>query len=382
MNYLNSFKSLIFLILVLLNSSIVKAQYEAAEADLNKVMNQFSAVGVSVAVVKEGEIVYTHSFGLKNLENQTPLTDSDIFRIASISKSFSATSIMQLVESGKLSLDDDFGDLVGFKIRNPKFPDQKITLKMALSHTSSLNDSQGYLNLDLINPAKNPDYAKCYNDYAPGKGYQYCNLNFNLIGTIIEKKSGERFDRYVEQHILKRLGLYGGYHVDALDSTRFVKLYEYHADTKTFTPSSAAYAPRREEIKNYVMGYSTPIFSPTGGMKISATDLAKYMMMHMNYGTGYGLKIISKKHAKLMQTKITEEEEYGLALRQSATLVPGVKLVGHTGSAYGLYSTMFFNPKEKFGFIIITNGINATYTGDFPDFTRAAINTLYQHFIR
>ncbi|MDY0904287.1 serine hydrolase domain-containing protein [Pedobacter sp. CFBP9032] len=382
MNYLNSFKSLTFLILVLLNSSIVKAQYEAAEADLNKVMNQFSAVGVSVAVVKEGKIVYTHSFGLKNLENQTPLTDSDIFRIASISKSFSATSIMQLVESGKLSLDDDFGDLVGFKIRNPKFPDQKITLKMALSHTSSLNDSQGYLNLDLINPAKNPDYAKCYNDYAPGKGYQYCNLNFNLIGTIIEKKSGERFDRYLEQHILKPLGLYGGYHVDALDSTRFVKLYEYHADTKTFTPSPAAYAPRREEIKNYVMGYSTPIFSPTGGMKISATDLAKYMMMHMNYGTGNGLKIISKKHAKLMQTKITEEEEYGLALRQSATLVPGVKLVGHTGSAYGLYSTMFFNPKEKFGFIIITNGINATYTGDFPDFTRAAINTLYQHFIR
>ena len=382
MNYLNPFKSLIFLTLVLLNSSIAKAQYEAAEADLNKVMNQFSAVGVSVAVVKEGKIVYTHSFGLKNLENQTPLTDSDIFRIASISKSFSATSIMQLVESGKLSLDDDFGDLVGFKIRNPKFPDQKITLKMALSHTSSLNDSQGYLNLDLINPAKNPDYAKCYNDYAPGKGYQYCNLNFNLIGTIIEKKSGERFDRYVEQHILKPLGLYGGYQVDALDSTRFVKLYEYHADTKTFTPSPAAYAPRREEIKNYVMGYSTPIFSPTGGMKISATDLAKYMVMHMNYGTGNGLKIISKKHAKLMQTKITEEEEYGLALRQSATLVPGVKLVGHTGSAYGLYSTMFFNPKEKFGFIIITNGINATYTGDFPDFTRAAINTLYQHFIR
>ena len=382
MNYLNPFKSLIFLTLVLLNSSIAKAQYEAAEADLNKVMNQFSAVGVSVAVVKEGKIVYTHSFGLKNLENQTPLTDSDIFRIASISKSFSATSIMQLVESGKLSLDDDFGDLVGFKIRNPKFPDQKITLKMALSHTSSLNDSQGYLNLDLINPAKNPDYAKCYNDYAPGKGYQYCNLNFNLIGTIIEKKSGERFDRYVEQHILKPLGLYGGYHVDALDSTRFVKLYEYHAETKTFTPSPAAYAPRREEIKNYVMGYSTPIFSPTGGMKISATDLAKYMMMHMNYGTGNGLKIISKKYAKLMQTKITEEEEYGLALRQSATLVPGVKLVGHTGSAYGLYSTMFFNPKEKFGFIIITNGINATYTGDFPDFTRAAINTLYQHFIR
>ncbi len=381
-HFQSSKKTLTILVLFLMQFCVANAQYEEAEADFKKVMDRFSAVGASVAVVKEGKIVYTHSFGWKDLENHTPLTDTDIFRIASISKSFSATSVMQLVESGQLSLEDDFGDLVGFKIRNPKFPDQKITLKMALSHTSSLNDSQGYLNLDLINPAKNPDYAKCYNNYEPGKGYQYCNLNFNLIGTIIEKKSGERFDRYVENHILKPLNLYGGYCVDSLDSTRFVKLYEYHNDKKNFTLSPAAYAPRREEIKNYVMGYSTPIFSPTGGMKISATDLAKYMIMHMNYGTGNSVKIISKKHAKLMQTKITEEEEYGLALRQASKLIPNVKLVGHTGSAYGLYSTMFFNPKKKFGFVIITNGINATYTGDFPDFTVAAINTLYNHFIK
>ncbi|WP_029285596.1 serine hydrolase [Pedobacter sp. R20-19] len=376
------FSKLLTMMLLLLQFNMACAQHESAEADFEQVMSRFNAIGASVAVVKEGKIIYTHSFGFKDLENKTPLTDQDIFRIASISKSFSATSIMQLIEAGKLSLDDDFGDLVGFKIRNPKFPDLKITLKMALSHTSSLNDSQGYLNLDLINPDKNPDYAKCYNNYAPGKGYQYCNLNFNLIGTIIEKKSGERFDQYVNNHILQPLGLYGGYCVDSLDSNRFVKLYEYHTDTKSFTPSPAAYAPRRTEIRDYVIGYSTPIFSPTGGMKISATDLAKYMIMHMNYGIANGVKIISKKHSKLMQTKITDEEEYGLALRQTGNLIPGVMLIGHTGSAYGLYSTMFFNPKQKFGFVIITNGINATYTGDFPDFSRAAINTLYHHFIK
>lgn len=129
------------------------------------------------------------------------------------------------------------------------------------------------------------------------------------------------------------------------------------------------------------MGYSTPIFSPTGGMKISATDLAKYMIMHMHYGQADGVKIMSKKHSRLMQTKITEDEEYGLALRQTSNLIPGVKLIGHTGSAYGLYSTMFFNPEQKFGFVIITNGINATYTGDFPDFSRAALNSLYHYFI-
>jgi len=69
-----------------------------------------------------------------------PLSDRTIFRIASISKSFSAVAIMQLIEAGKLSLDDDASKLVGFAVRNPKFPDKVITLKMLLSHTSSIND--------------------------------------------------------------------------------------------------------------------------------------------------------------------------------------------------------------------------------------------------
>ncbi|WP_090987006.1 serine hydrolase domain-containing protein [Pedobacter suwonensis] len=371
---------LLLLLLIVGLSSAVQAQQEKAEADFKSVMEKYNAVGASVAVVKNGRIIYNHSFGLKDLEHQTPLNNQDIFRIASISKSFSATAIMQLVEAGKISLDDDFGELVGFKVRNPKFPDQKITLKMALSHTSGLNDSQGYLNLDVINPDKNPDWAKCYNDYAPGSKFDYCNLNFNMIGAVIEKISGERFDNYIKQHIIKPLDLYAGYCVDSLDSTRFVKLYEYHPDSKSYTLSSNAYAPRRTEIANYVMGYTTPVFSPTGGMKISAHDLARYMIMHMNYGTSDGVKIINRKSAKIMQTALSADEGYGLAIMTADDLIPGVKLKGHTGSAYGLHSTMFFSPKHKFGFVIITNGINATYTDGLPDFSRAAINSLYQSF--
>jgi CubicO group peptidase (beta-lactamase class C family) len=94
------------------------------------------------------------------------------------------------------------------------------------------------------------------------------------------------------------------------------------------------------------MGYTTPIFSPTGGMKIGAVDLAKYMMMHMNDGTYKGVKIMSKKSARQLRVKISEEEGYGMAMRQSNDLVPGKMLNGHTGSAYGLYSAMFFHPER------------------------------------
>jgi CubicO group peptidase (beta-lactamase class C family) len=369
-------------ILIICASKYSFGQAAKAEAELKDIMKKQEAIGLSVAVVKNGDIIYTHSFGLKNTETSTPLTDKDIFRIASISKSFSATSIMQLAEAGKLSLNDDFSKLVGFKIRNPKYPETVITLKMVLSHTSSINDSQGYFNLDVINPEKGPDWAKCYNDYEPGKGYKYCNLNFNMVGAVIEKLSGERFDQYVKHHILDPLKLYGGYCVDSLDNSLFTTLYEYDSVSKTFAADPSAYAPRREEIKNYVMGYSTPAFSPTGGIKISATDLAKYMTMHMNQGVYKGVKIISKKSAKIMQTKISEEEGYGLAMTNVDNLIPGKHMTGHTGSAYGLYSAMFFQPKEKFGIVVITNGSNTSYTNGFNSILIESINCLYNNFIK
>ena len=377
-------KTILRLSFILLSLHAV-AQNEKAEARIDSIMKSYNMVGLSAAVVKKGKVIYTHSFGVKNIATQIPLSNNDLFRIASISKSFSATSIMQLVEAKKLSLDDDVSKLIGFTIRNPKFPGKVITLKMLLSHTSSLNDALGYFTLDVINPNKNPDYAKCYNNYAPGAGYEYCNLNFNLVGTIIEKVSGERFDKYVKHHILDPLGLYGGYEVGALDSSRFVTLYEYDSSTQKFTVDSGAYNPRRTEINNYTMGYSTPIFSPAGGMKISVTDLTKYMMMHMNLGKYKGVKIISKKSARAMQTKVSDgdiEGSYGLAILITDKLIPGILIKGHTGSAYGLYSMMFFQPHKKLGIIAITNGMNAVYDSGYNPVMQSIVNVLYKEVVK
>jgi CubicO group peptidase (beta-lactamase class C family) len=359
----------------------INAQPDKAEAGIRKIMEEAPVTGLSVAVVKNNKLIYTHAFGVKDRESNTPLTTDCIFRIASISKSFSATSIMQLVEKKKLSLDTDASELMGFTVRNPKFPETVITLRLLLSHLSSINDSQGYFTLDAINPAKNPDWAKCYNDYEPGKGYQYCNLNFNMVGTIIEKYSGERFDQYVKHHILDPLGLYGGYCVDSLDKSRFASIYEYNGDSARFFFSPGAYNPRSAEIAAYTMGYSTPVFSPTGGMKISAPDLARYMMMHMNMGKYKGKKIISKKSATAMQTAYSDKEGYGFAIMNSDKLIPGKHMTGHTGSAYGLYSAMFFNPNEKFGIVVISNGCDIKYTEGFNTVIRKTVNVLYDTLV-
>lgn len=368
---------------------IAFGQYSQGSQNQNELSNKIKeamernkTVGLSVAVVKDGKLHFVESYGLKNIEKNIPLQTQDIFRIASISKSFTATGIMQLVDAGKFKLEDDISDLIGFKVRNPKFPNTKITLKMLLSHTSSLSDKEGYFELDVLNPEKNENWANVFNDYEPGSEYQYCNLNFNMLGAVIERYTQKRFDNYIVENILDPLQIYGGFCVDSLDNNLFTNLYSYQAKTDSFTHSPAAYNPRSEEIKNYTLGYSTPIFSPTGGMKISAKDLAQYMIMHMNYGSSNGKTIISERSSKLMQTPVLESSNYGLALNVKDNYIQGEKMVGHTGSAYGLFSNMYFQPEEKFGFVIITNGTKPNYTDEFLSILHETANILYEHFIK
>ena len=213
-------------------------------------------------------------------------------------------------------------------------------------------------------------------------------MGLNLAGTILEKVSGERFDDYVRNHVIRPLGLYGGHNIDSLDANRFAYIYSFR-DGK-FQKSEGAYMSRADQMPNYKMGYSAPIFSPTGGVKISALDLAKYMMMHMNYGTYNGVRIISEESAKQMQEVVWyekggEEETYGLCLKNFTGNflldpkynVEGNYPIGHTGGAYGLRSIMIFSPKDGWGIVAMTNGYAPVEGKDFlPTITNALYKTL------
>ena len=316
------------------------------------------------------------------------MAKDDIFRIASISKSFTATAIMQLVEQGKLNLQQDVSELVGFQVRNPKFPEKVITIEMLLSHTSSMNDANGYFTLNAINPDSSATWQTAWNAYEPGTGYEYCNLGFNTLGTILERVSGERFDKYIVNHILNPIGVYGGYEVLSLDTNKFVKIYTWDGENNKFIHKPAAYATRAEEIENYVFGVSTPIFSPTGGLKISPQDLAKVMQMHMNLGTTVeGTQIISKESSEAMQSivapKTDEGDAYGYAIRTSNQLLEGHTMIGHTGSAYGVYTSMFWDKDRNFGFIVMTNGCNAKYDNEhnFMAIHTDCVAAMHKYFV-
>ena len=373
---------------VLLMTSCTPSMEKRTNQAIQEVMNEFQAVGISAAIVKDGQIVYNESFGYKDLATKAPLANDDMMRIASISKSFTATGLMQLVDKGIISLDDDVSDLIGFTIRNPHHPDTPITLKMVLSHTASIRDKENYFTLDRLNPAVYGDCIESYFEYKPGEGYNYSNMGLNLAGTILEKVSGVRFDQYIKDSVINPLGLIGGHNVDMLDSTKFANLYNYRNGEYV---KSAAYASVAHRLDSYIMGYSAPMFSPTGGVKISAHDLAMYMMMHMNYGELNGVRIISEESAKAMQTPIwrepnTEEDYYGLCLNEFVNYiddekynVPGHYPIGHTGSAYGLRSIMIWSPEDGWGIVAMTNGY--IYQKD-KDFIKILANAIYDAAIK
>ena len=333
------------------------------EQQVEQIRADYQNVGLALVAVKNNKVVYSKAFGYQTLpdslstplrgESEGALSPNHLFRIASISKSFTTIGILQQIEQGKTTLDTDAGDLLGFPLRNPAFPDSVITIERLLSHTSSINGS--FYRVDDINPSLNPDYQKAYNSYAPGCGYQYCDFNITLAGAILEILSGCRFDEYIRKNILLPLGIEGGFNVDSLNQDLLVTLYSVEKDQ---TPKAYTNCYNHIDLSDYRLGHDTYLFAPASGLKISANGLATYMLMLMNFGTTPdGVTIVDSELAKDMYRQRFESYHHcGLTLLRTDDYSPGVDLYGHKGGAYGMRSAYYFHPEKKYGFIVISNG--------------------------
>jgi CubicO group peptidase (beta-lactamase class C family) len=227
--------------------------------------------------------------------------------------------------------------------------------------------------------------AACYSDYEPGTHYQYSNRGINLLGAVIERVSGERFDNYVRQHILLPLGITdAGFNVDSLDRSRFASLYTID-DDGNFKVQNGAYE-RYPQYDTYRIGIDTPHLSPAGGMKITILGLAEWMMTLKRGGIGRnGVRILPEARVEQMFQKATPDNcttKYGFTLLTSKTLL-GFPMRGHGGSAYGLKSILNFSLDQDFGVVVFcssTDGVKGRY-GAIAAYSEAA-EVLYDAFVR
>lgn len=179
---------------------------------------------------------------------------------------------------------------------------------------------------------------------------------------------------------MKPLNHYGGFDVTRLDSSRFIKTRYYNKKTKKFINVKSTYIYDKNKIDHYVLGKSTPCLYAPGGMKISVTDLAKFMLMHMNNGLYNGARLISDESEKEMR-KVQNGKSYGLALAHYNNILQGKELIGMTGGSRGIHSVMFFHPEEKYGFIVVCYGCTSTSTNGIQ-MNREIVREMYNHFIK
>ena len=398
----------------------IENRNQSAKSVLDKTLKQLIAnperpvTGVSVVVVKNGKIVYDGNFGKRKLDQENPNKSLPVdkntkFRIASISKLETATGIMQLVEQNKIDLDQDISKYLGFHLRNPSFPETPITVRMLLSHTSSIRDGDKYnfppdeTMQDALSPggknwANGAHFAtpsEAHKEVAPGIYFEYSNLNYGLLGTIIEAVSGERFDKYMRAHVLLPLGCKASYNITDFNGSNLNQvsvLYRKRGkEDNDIWDTNGPWVPQADDYPdgiaalpaaaaNYVPGKNASWLSPQGGLRISALDLSRVMRMFMNEGKFNGKQILKPETVKAMFTPQWTYDKakkngdnyddlmicYGLGPQILTNTIGdrlvekgSVSMVGHIGDANGLLSCLMMDFKTKDGFICILGGVGA-----------------------
>lgn len=348
--------------------------------------------------------------GLADVATGRPLTADDPARIASVSKLVMTIGVLRLVEAGKLDLDADVSPLLGFALRNPAFPETPITLRMLLSHTSSLTDAAGYWNVPLgedirIITGKPEAWDR---QHAPGTFFRYTNLNFPLVAQLMEAATGERFDRLLRRLVLFPLGIDACFNWSGCSEAtiaRAVVLYDEtgapQKDDLQGKAPACAVIPANDgscDLSRWQPGVNGTLFSPQGGLRISARGLARIGRLLLGDGQLDGLRLLSPASVALMTTPvwrfdgsngvIGEEDEpnrggffcaYGLATQVLAQgdgkacrddlFGDGRRRVGHSGNAYGLLSGLWLDREAGTGVAFFATGVANDSSGVHSNFS-------------
>lgn len=353
-------------------------------------------MGGVLTVLCGNQILEHIPFGMADLGRTIPVSDSTVFRIASISKTITAIAMMQLYEQGLFSLDQDINGILGYSVRNPSFPNTAITPQMLLSHTSSIIDGSTYSSFLSATSSQNPipDLSELltstgsyyvtgqFNTMQPGTWFNYANINYGIIATMIEKLSNERFDVYCRQHVLQPLGISGSFNVTDLPDINKVAVL-YRKVSGNWVPQADNYMgvyPVYSNLAGYIPGTNGLRFGPQGNLRISGNDLSKVFLMLMNHGSLNGVTLIQDSTVNRM---IAMEWQYngnngnnyyglfrswGLGIHritntpnQDIVLSGSQLMFGHPGEAYGLISDAYIDTTRKVGLVFITNGCGNGY---------------------
>ncbi len=323
------------------------------KARIGEMLNRHPAVGLATGVVRHGSLEYFHAHGLADIASKTPITEDTVFRIASISKTFTAVAVMQLWEQGLIDLDAPASDyLRAYRLIPAKASFRPATVRHLLTHTSGAPETLhpwGALRPDFGQGVKAglpvPSLAEYYRkglrlDVEPGTRYRYTDHGFATLGQIVEDVSGQPFGRYLREHIFEPLGM---------------------ADTELFLPERLAArlatgyvlrpgGPKPVEVVEWVTAGASSIYS-------TPKDMAGYLAALLGDGGEHGLVLKPATLATMFDAHYRSDPRsagVGLAFFRGDT--SGHLVVEHQGRLPAFKSQIFLAPGDGLGVMAFTNG--------------------------
>jgi CubicO group peptidase (beta-lactamase class C family) len=367
-------KYIFLLAIILVVSTSIRAQNvkDSITIELTELSNNSNLVGFSVAIVNKDSIVYAKGFGFADKKTKMPYTTHTVQPIASISKTLLAVAIMKVQEMGKLNLNDNINDYLPFKIFNPNFPNENITIQELVNHTSSILDGDSYertyvfkndippfytnfadndlkeevkkwvelFNANEMMPLSEfikKQYVKGqiwynkeqnFSNNPPGSTYKYSNMGANIAAYIIEQTTGENYADFVKEHILIPL---------QMNNTGW---------------RGKEYEPRNTSIL-YWYGYPMPdgdlITYPDGNLMSTVIDYGKFLSTMIRGYEGEVNLLSAESYKEMMKDPVSSD------FRKGVFWTVDSEKIGHSGSDLGLVSHAYFLKEIGIGIIVFVN---------------------------
>jgi CubicO group peptidase (beta-lactamase class C family) len=321
--------------------------------------------GAVVSVVKDGQVLFQKGYGYADFEAKKPvLPDRTLFRPGSISKLFTATAVMQLVEQGKLDLDRDVNDYLDFAI--PNTYREPVTLRELLTHTAGFEETLKNL---FVAHESNMKPLRTYlvnqmpaRIFPPGKIPSYSNYGFTLAGYIVERESGEKFERYIDDHIMKPLRMTNA-------------TFDQPLPPQLATQISKAYLEASKKPRDFEWVQA----APAGALSTTAADMTRFMLAFLQDGSVDGVAILKPETVRQMETRQFELNPMicGLGICFMEYSMEPVRVIGHAGDTVYFHSDMVLVPSAHVGYFISYNSLGKNIGGGRGEVLRAFMNRYF-----
>lgn len=382
---------------------------EDVDRYLERLCREQHIPGLSVCIVGQRGIAWSKGYGFASLEPSTRMSPSQtVLNIGSVSKTVTATALMQLCQRGVLSLTQDVNEILPFSLRNPFHPTVPITIQHLLVHRSSIQDGPAYSRSYACGPSKlvlgdwlrsylSPggslfDAKSNFHPWEPGQSIvpseprSYSNIAFGVLGYLVELASKTEFSSYCRQEIFAPAGMRDTtWRLRDVPPRRHAVPYSF-VDASFTLPegwSPADMLPANEAVvRNWppARGSQYPHCAyefatyPDGGLRSTAEDLGRFLQAYINGGASTHGRILNEGTVVQM---LSDQHLRGDGIQGlgwvGRTAKTGQILWGHGGSDPGVVTAMYFDPIQKIGLVVLSNGSQ--------DAAKGVVDYLYQYHL-